>query len=230
VLNVKMMNLTYKVQILKSRIIVLKGKVVVLNDKDIVLMTLIAGMDVKGERGSAMSRAKAASTSYTDAAQALINDTRAMRARIPKFVIPSEGDGRRLAPAGSVPPQFIEQTVVAVRNSASLVRGGGLDPDETRELMTYAVAFDPLADELEALAYFVRHSVIVARNKAGRDALTTYALAKVLAKRPETADLLPYVEDMRRALGRTRKGKSKPAAEPKPEAEETDPDSTTREK
>jgi hypothetical protein len=174
-----------------------------------------------------MKRTTATPTFYFDEAQALIEEARAMRARVPHLVIPSEGDGRRLAPAGSVPPQFIERTLVAVRNSTSLERQGGLDPDETRDLMKYAAAFDPLADELEALAHFVRHSVIVARNKAGKDALTTYAVAKVLAGRPETADLLPHVEDMRRALGRTRKGKSKPLAEEtETEAEDSTPDST----
>ena len=58
---------------------------------------------------------------------------------------------------------------------------------------------------MEAFAQFVRHSVTAARNKAGSEALTTYALAQRLAKRVETAHLAPYVADMRRALGRVRK-------------------------
>ena len=66
--------------------------------------------------------------------------------------------------------------------------------------------------KLEALAHFIRHSVALARNKAGSDALTTYALAQRLAKRPETADLAPHVDDMRNALGaRIRKAKSQKA-------------------
>jgi hypothetical protein len=44
-----------------------------------------------------------------------------------------------------------------------------------------------------------------------RQIFTTYAVARVLAKRPETADLLPHVEDMSKALGCRRKSKSKPA-------------------
>jgi hypothetical protein len=78
--------------------------------------------------------------------------------------------------------------------------------------MDFADAFDPLADELEAMALFVRFSVRTARNKAGSIALTTYALAKRLARRPETAHLAPHVEDMRIALDNPRrKTKSKPA-------------------
>jgi hypothetical protein len=156
--------------------------------------------------------------SHTDAAQALVGDVRAMRERIPNFVIPdSKGASRKLVSAATVPPQFIELTAVAVKNSDKLTRGGGADPAKLRNLMSFADAYEPVADELEALAHFIRHSVITARNTAGSDALTTYALAQRLAKRPESADLAPHVEDMRRALGnRVRKAKAKPAPAPAP--------------
>jgi hypothetical protein len=166
------------------------------------------------------------STTHWDAVQALVEETRAMRARVPNFVIPLKGDRRRLAPAASVPPDFVELTVVAVTNSTPLVRGGGLDPPRTRDLMDFSSAYLLWAAELEATAEFVRHSAIAARNQAGSDALTTYALARRLAKRPENADLAPHVEDMRRALGRTRKGKSKPAPEPTAESTAEDKDTT----
>jgi len=161
-------------------------------------------------------------TSHTDGAQACVEDVRAIRQRIPNFVIPeSKKAGRQLASVASLPRQFIEQTAVAVKNSAMLVRGGGADPVQLRDLMSFAEAYAPLADELEALAHFVRHSVAFARNKAGSDALTTYALARRLAKRPETAELAPYVDDMRNALGaRARQARSRkkaPAPSPVPQ-------------
>ena len=154
-------------------------------------------------------------TIHSDAAQARVEEIRAMRRQIPNFVIPSSKDeGRRLSKAASVPQQFIELTAVVVKNSPALVRGGGPDPLQTRDLMSFAEAYEPVADELEALAQFVRHSVVTARNKAGSDALTTYALAQRLAKRPENADLAPHVADMRRALGfKGRKTKAEPVPE-----------------
>jgi hypothetical protein len=155
--------------------------------------------------------------SHTDAAQALLEQTRAMRQQIPNFVVPTSGkETLRLLPAASVPPEFVELSAVAVKNSIPLVRGGDADPAQTRDLMNFAEAYGPLADELEALSQFIRHSIIAARSRAGGQALTTYALAKALAKRPETADLAPHVADMRRALGRTRKAKSQPAPTPAP--------------
>jgi hypothetical protein len=153
-------------------------------------------------------------TSYTTSAQARVEEIRAMRELIPRFVIPaSNAASRRLNSAASVPPQFVELAAVAVTNSEVLVRPGGVDPAETRDLMSYAEAYSPVADELEALAHFIRHSVRAARNKAGSNALSTYALAQLLAKRPETADLAPHVADMRNALKKRfgQGGKARPA-------------------
>jgi hypothetical protein len=159
---------------------------------------------------------------HNDAAQLLIDQLRAMREQIPNFSFPASPKvGPALIRAASVPQPFVELTAVAVKNSPALVRGGGADPVRLRDLMTFAVAYAPFADELEALASFVRHSVTAAKNEAGSTALTTYALAQRLAKRPETADLAPHVHDMKRALtaGGTfggRKGKGKPSPNPAP--------------
>ncbi|HXH38404.1 MAG TPA: hypothetical protein VNN08_07230 [Thermoanaerobaculia bacterium] len=147
--------------------------------------------------------------SHTDTAQAMIEQARAMRQQVPNFVVPSSrSESQRLIKAASVPPEFVELSAVAVTNSTPLLHGGALEPALTRDLTRFADACDPVADELEALAQFIRHSTLAARNRAGSGALTAYALAKVLAKRPETADLAPHVADMRRALNRGRKAKS----------------------
>ena len=145
------------------------------------------------------------SATYYDSAQARMDELHAIRDRMPHFVIPtSVKETSRLNNAASVPPEFVELTAVALTNERSLVRGDAATPAGMRDLRSYASAYAPFADELEAFAKFVRHSVNYARNQAGIEALTIYALAKRLAKRPATAHLLPHVADMRRALGRTR--------------------------
>ena len=142
------------------------------------------------------------STSYTDSAQARLQELREIRERIPRLVIPeSPRDRSRLNNAASVSPEFIELTTVALANEKALVRGTGVTPAEVRDLTAYADAYGPFADELEAFAHFIRYSVTAARHQAGSEALTTYVLAQRLAKRPETAHLAPHVADMRRALG-----------------------------
>ena len=143
---------------------------------------------------------------YTEVAQARLQELRLMRDQIPHFRRPaSPKETQRLSIAASLPPEFVELTAVAITNEKALAPGEGLSPAETRDLMKYGEAFTPLADELEALAHYIRHSVAVARSKAGRQALTTYALAQRLAKQPDMTYLAPYVTDMRRALGRVRK-------------------------
>jgi hypothetical protein len=92
-----------------------------------------------------------------------------------------------------------------VANQPVLVRTEGATASQVRDLVSYADAYDPLADELEALAQFIRHSVTAARNAAGTEALTTYSLAQRLSRQARNAHLRPHVADMRHALGRGRK-------------------------
>jgi len=137
--------------------------------------------------------------SHVDSAQARIEELRAMRQKIPNLVIPvSKAAGRRLVSTASIPKKFVELTAVAVKNNTTLVRPAGQDLERDRDLITYAEAYAPVADELEALAHFIRHSIAAARSKVGSSALTTYNVARALAKSPEMADLLPHVEDMGR--------------------------------
>jgi hypothetical protein len=156
--------------------------------------------------------------SYADSALARVEDIRAWREKIPNLVIPeTKGARKRLASAASVPREFVELATVAVKSKPVLVRSTGQDLAQDKDLSDYADAYGPVADELEALASFVRHSVTLARNKVGSEALTTYILAQRLSKRPEMADLLPHVEDMAKALGkRNRKAKSQPVPTPAP--------------
>src|SRR4029079_2041353 len=94
-----------------------------------------------------------ATENHSENAQALVGDLRAMRQKIPNFVFPTvKGERRRLTNAASVPAELIELTAVAVKNNAALVRGQSAGPEGLRDLLSYADAYAPLADELEALA------------------------------------------------------------------------------
>src|SRR3954454_18946599 len=155
-------------------------------------------------------------TAHKAAAATIIDEVRGLKDRIPHFVIPESRAARqRLGRVASLPAEFIDLTSMATRNNEDLARGGDSGPDETEDLRSYAEAYGPLADELEAMALFVRHSVRAAKNQAGSNALLTYAMARRLAKRPETAGLAPHVDDMRRALASSRR-KAKPKQAPVP--------------
>ena len=151
---------------------------------------------------------------YAEAAQLRVEELRKWREQIPRFAIPETADAtQRLSQAASVSPEFIELTNVAVANQTALVRADGTPPAEVRDLVAYADAYVPLADELEALAQFLRYSTTAARHLAGTEALTTYSLAQRLAKQRRYAHLKPHVADMRRALGKQRKPTPEEAAQ-----------------
>jgi hypothetical protein len=153
--------------------------------------------------------------SHSAMAQARVDDLRQIRELIPRFTIPTSAqETTRLSAAASVPPDFVELTTMALANEKTLTRMEATTVAELRDLMSFATAYAPFADELEALAQFVRHSVTAARNTVGTEALTIYALAQRLSKRPECAHLAPHVADMRRALGRGRKAKKEVTAPP----------------
>lgn len=163
---------------------------------------------------------------HSEGAQARIDEIRAMRQKIPNFVIPtSKEERRKLAPSGAVPPEFVERVGAVVKNSPALTRGGAPDPEHSRDLIGYAEAYESVAGELEALAQFIRHSITVARNTAGSDALISYALAQRLAKRPEHGELIPHIAEMRRLLG-PRGRKPRPRREPAPTSPDPAPPTT----
>ena len=134
-----------------------------------------------------------------------------MREAIPEFTVPaSKAEEKRVVSAASVPAEFVELTITALAHSPDLRRETS-NPNRARDRMDYADAYSPLVDELEATTRFLRHTIRVARNEAGSDALATYGLAKHLMTRPELGELVEYVADMRRALGvqaRLAKGKA----------------------
>jgi hypothetical protein len=141
---------------------------------------------------------------HTEAAQARLQELRQSRARIPHFTLPVSGkETAKLLAAASVSPQFVEASASAMANEKTLERPS-VTPDEMRELMSYAEAYGPLADEHEAMGEFLRHSIKAARYAAGSEALATYHTAKRLAKIPRYAGLAVYVADMRRTLGKMR--------------------------
>ncbi len=141
---------------------------------------------------------------HVEMAQARLQEVRQARTLIPNFVLPVSGkETQKLTAAASVSPQFIEASTSAMVNEKDLGRSS-ITADEVRDLMNYAVAYGPLADEYEAMGQFLRHSINFARNRAGTEALLTYNNAKRLAKAPRYAGLAVYVADMRRMLGKTR--------------------------
>jgi hypothetical protein len=152
---------------------------------------------------------------YTAAAQAYIDQLRAMRPQIPNFTFaPSKPISKSLIANASVPDAFVETVSVGINNAPRLAVDGA-NAELLRDLMFRAVAFAAVEDELGATKAATHHTVTEARHQAGTIALFVYAVAKRLVKKPGNADLIPVVEAMQSALGRKQPRPRKKAA-PKP--------------
>lgn len=153
--------------------------------------------------------------SHSAAANLVLQKIRSLRTEIPGFTQPqSAREEQRLIANASVPDEFHETVSVAVGSSPALAAASGVNPDDVRDAIRFSAAYSPVADELEAVAHAVRHTIALRRAAAAQETLAAYDLAKGLARRPESADLVPHIADMRRTLKRSgtrRKASAKPA-------------------
>ncbi len=155
---------------------------------------------------------------HAEAAKALIGKIYALRDEIPHFTVEGLGDARALN-GGAVPYKFVESASAAVQKSVRLEQAGGADANTVRDAWAYTISYEPVVQELLAMARFLAHSIRLQRNAAGLCALDVYVLAKRLSKRKDGAELKPFVEDMQNKLGKkasTRKTNSDPVPAPAP--------------
>jgi hypothetical protein len=160
--------------------------------------------------------------SRADGARAMMERIEAWRQEIPDFDlrIPA-GNRRKLAAARLVPHDFVEQMSSAMEGDQMLTRGG-TGSEQLHDLVLYALAYGPVADEMERLGKEMRHSVDTAKIKAGTEALITFGVAERLASLPGNEHLVPMLETMRKTLRTVprfrpnRKAKKAPTETPSP--------------
>jgi hypothetical protein len=161
--------------------------------------------------------AQSAVAASAEGGQAPLDTLNGLRAALPVFPFQVAPGGRgRVSNLKSVPPEFMEQSNTAMKTETVLERGG-VDPDQLRDLLRYATAYAAAADAAEMLAKELRESVDSAIAKVGAESLTTYKVVGRLAKRSETARLLPLFHLMRRTLGRGPKARKTDEPVPAPE-------------
>ncbi len=154
--------------------------------------------------------------SPTEAARALLVQIRALQASVNGFTFSRTPDPRTLNSAASVPPAFLEAVAVALDASPHLATASRVEAAELRSAATYANAFTPVAEELELMARAVRYTLAIHRSRAGKLALSAYALAKTLNRPSDRQVLMPHIEQMKRALGKTRRKPESAVLEPPP--------------
>jgi hypothetical protein len=152
---------------------------------------------------------------YTEAAKALLEKIRGLRAEVPHFIHDVPADRRKLIQKYIVPDGFLESAGVSIQTFDRLEKAVGTDAATLRDAFSYALAYDAVVQEAAAFARAVAHTLRVQRAEAGASALDIYAIATRLSKQKDGAELIPYVEDMKKKLAKTKRPR-KPNSNPDP--------------
>jgi len=151
---------------------------------------------------------------HAESAKALAEKVRALIAEIPRLTMLGPNDAQRLAVASSVSEEFLESARAVMQKSALLEGASGTNSTTMRDASAFALAYEIVLPEAEALKRVLGHTIRVAKATAGESALDVYAIAQRLAKRKNGAELVPHVKDMQRKLKRgRRKATSEPASD-----------------
>jgi hypothetical protein len=172
-------------------------------------------MATKGKNAKSMAAEPTMVESQSAAAALVLQHLRSLHAQIPGFQQPaSNAEQQRLISNAGVSQDYLESACVMLESSPALAAATAIDPARVREAVRFAAAYEPVADELEALARAVRYTILVRRDAAGKDARVLFNVAAALARKPENVRLKPFLSEMKKANKRpARKPKAAPAAE-----------------
>jgi hypothetical protein len=115
----------------------------------------------------------------------------AIAARIPQLEAPHPSTATGVRGARTVSREFIVSMIAAVEAMPELQSVHTFDPEEARATLQFIDAFRPIADRLAALLASVNYTVASRRAKVASAAMTTYAVARGLARDPESAPRPP---------------------------------------
>ena len=136
----------------------------------------------------------------------------ALAGRIPRLALPHPTTAPHVRGAHTVSRTFLESMIAAVEQSAELRAIETFDVDEARETLQFNDAFRHVVDHLNTLVAAINYTMQLRKAKVTFAAMRTYAIAKAMARDPESTDLFAHVENLRRDLAR-RNGSRKSAAQ-----------------
>lgn len=147
--------------------------------------------------------------------QELLAQQRAIRERIPDFVLPHPSLKRLTGTAASVSEATVNEGLAACATHPSLanaVDAGGIQYNQD-----YEGAFTELRDELEKSFAGLDYSIRLKRHDNGKAMQRVLAVARSLVKAPENAGLAVHIEALKKGFKRRRRetpGKPAPGAVP----------------
>ena len=134
---------------------------------------------------------------------------------LPDLVPPNPREIRRITSASRFAEYVIPPTLDAVASAESLREKNLFDVAAAQEALEYRDLVRPAAQRLAAFVAALEYTVDSKLAAAGEEALHTYRWVQAVARSSRGADLLPYMEEMRRLVKKAinRRPKKKPVEE-----------------
>jgi hypothetical protein len=169
-------------------------------------------------------------THYQQIAENLSKAIDDMLVLIPSLVEPHPSTTGFVRTHQNVPLEFIATAIAAVEANPELQGPGSFNVTEARDTLQFIDAFRPMKDRLNAAARNLSFSIDTRRANAATGALQVYAVAKGIARAPQSTTVASHVSNLKRDLGRAGRGGRKktptpgtPAPTPAPAPVPTNP-------
>jgi hypothetical protein len=145
----------------------------------------------------------------------MVEQLRALRQQIPEYAQLTVSDAKTLRGPATADAGFVTAAINAIGASPVVQSAVGLTPEALRQEASEVVRWVAVEDELRAMLKGVATANLTRRHRVGLAALQAYGISRMLVRKPEHANLLPHVAEMKR-LNRFGRGKAKadPLAKP----------------
>ena len=171
----------------------------------------------KGKSTKRSVTAVSAATDLVKLGQELLAQQRAIRERIPDFVLPHPSLKPLTGPAAGVSEATVNEGLAMCATHPSL--GSAVDAAGVQYGLDYETAFTELRDELQKSFAGLDYSIRLKRHDNGKTMQRVLAMARSLVKAPENAGLAVHIEALRKGFKRRRhQAPETPGAQPAPTA------------
>lgn len=149
----------------------------------------------------------------------MVAQLRAIREHVPEYTQLAMPDARAIRRVAHVNPELVQAAINSLGASDGVQNLLGSTAADVQHDVEDAAHWTAVEDELSALLKGVAAANLTRRHRIGLITLQTYNICRQLVRKKENANLLPYVEVMKRLnkFGRKR-GKTSPQPVPAPVA------------
>jgi hypothetical protein len=140
--------------------------------------------------------------------ESIAEQLRALRQQIPSYSQLTTAEAQSLRSVAGADPAFVHASINSIGASPGVEAAIGLTPEALRLEADEALRWTAVEDELRAMLKGVAAANLTRRHRLGTVALQAYGISRLLVRRPEHADLLPHLAEMKR-LNRFGRGKVK---------------------